>query len=72
MRLWGPRYPCLRRVVVTTKTDRSFRGVLWERRGGYLVLRQAELLKGRGEVVALEGELAIDERNVDFVQVVGS
>ena len=64
------RYPVLQRVIVNTKTDRTFRGVLWRRRGGYLVLRNAELLKGRGEIVPLDGEVVIPSANVDFMQVV--
>jgi len=71
MRLLGPRYPVLRRVIVSTKTDKSFRGVLWRRRRGYLVLRDAQLLKGRGEVVPMDGEVVIDVANIDFVQVLG-
>ncbi len=63
------RYPTLRRVIVNTKTDRSFRGVLWRQRAGYLVLRNAELLKPRGETAWLDGELVIERANVDFVQV---
>ena len=55
MRLLGPRYPVLRRVIVSTKTDKSFRGVLWRRRGGYVVLRNAQLLKARGETVPMDG-----------------
>ena len=73
------RYPVLRQVIVNTKTDRAFRGVLWRRRrsglwpgtGGYLVLRQAELLRAKGEVTPMDGELVIPEENVDFLQVVG-
>jgi len=64
------RYPVLQRVIVNTKTDRTFRGVLWRRRGGYLVLRNAELLKGRGETVPVDGEVVIPAENVDFMQVV--
>ncbi len=63
-------YPTLRTVMVTTKTDKTFRGVLWQRRRGYLVLRQVELLKLRGETVLMPGELLIESANVDFVQVV--
>jgi small nuclear ribonucleoprotein (snRNP)-like protein len=63
------RYPTLRRVVVNTKTDRAFRGVLWRRRRGYLVLRNAELLKPGGETVAMDGEVVIPSENVDFIQV---
>ncbi len=63
------RYPTLRRVIVNTKTDRSFRGVLWRQRAGYLVLRNAELLKPRGETARVDGEVVIERENVDFVQV---
>jgi len=64
------RYPVLRNVIVTTKTDNSFRGVLWQRKREFLVLRNAEMLKPRGERVALDGELVIERSNVDFIQVV--
>jgi len=69
------RYPVLRRVIVSTKTGKSFRGMLWQRRRpafgrrGYLVLRNAQLLKGRGEVVPMDGEVVISSDNVDFLQV---
>lgn len=66
---WLTRYPCLKRVVVNTRTDRAFRGVLWARRRGYLVLRNAELLKARGETVPVDGEVVIEAANVDFMQV---
>lgn len=69
MRLFE-RYPTLRTVLVTTKTDKTFRGVLWVRKGGYLVLRQAEMLRARGESLPLPGEVLIDAANVDYMQVV--
>jgi len=71
MRLFAPRYPCLRQVIVNTRTDRAFRGVLWARTGNYLVLRNAELLKGKGEIAPVGGEIVIDVSNVDFIQVMG-
>lgn len=64
------RYPTLRRVVVNTKTDRAFRGVLWRKRRGYLVLREAEIVKPGGETVRMDGEVVIYAGNVDFLQVV--
>lgn len=64
------RYPTLRRVIVNTKTDRAFRGVLWRKARGYLVLREAELLKSKGEVAPLDGEVVIPAENVDFMQVI--
>ncbi len=69
MRLFD-RYPTLRRVIVNTKTDRAFRGVLWRKVGGYLVLREAELLKGKGETTPMDGEVLIESSNVDFMQVI--
>jgi len=65
------RYPVLERVIVNTKSDRAFRGVLWRRRRGYLVLRNAEMLRGKGETVPMDGEVVIPAENVDFIQVVG-
>jgi small nuclear ribonucleoprotein (snRNP)-like protein len=64
------RYPTLRTVIVNTKTDRAFRGVLWRKARGYLVLRNAEMLKGKGETVPMDGEVMIESSNVDFIQVV--
>ena len=67
--LLPPSYPTLRRVIVNLKTDKAFRGVLWQKRGKYLVLREAELLKGRGETVQMDGEVVVEASNVDFLQV---
>jgi small nuclear ribonucleoprotein (snRNP)-like protein len=64
------RYPTLRQVLVNTKTNKAFRGVLWQKRRDYLVLRNAEMLKGRGETVSMDGELVVPAANVDFIQVV--
>lgn len=69
MGLFGPGYPVLQRVIVNTKTGLAFRGVLWDRKGAYLVLRNAELLRPKGETTAVDGEVVIDQANVDFLQV---
>lgn len=63
-------YPRKRRVIVNTKTDRAFHGVLWRRRWGYLVLRNAEMVRDREGTVAMDGEVVIERANVDFIQVV--
>ena len=65
------RYPQVREVIVTTKTDKSFRGVLWERRRGYIVLRKASLLQARADAIKMDGEVMIERDNVDFIQVIG-
>jgi len=67
--LTGEPYPVLKRVIVNTKTQFAFRGVLWQKRGDYLVLRDAEMLKSRNETAEIVGELIIDSQNVDFMQV---
>ena len=63
-------YPVLRQVIVNTKSDKAFAGVLWARRGGYLVLRNARLLQAGGSSTDVDGEVVIDASNVDFMQVV--
>lgn len=65
------RYPTLKQVIVSTKSERSFRGVLWRRRWGYLVLRNVEMLRERGEVTPMTGEVVILTENIDFMQVIG-
>lgn len=69
--MWFYGYPTLRRVIVNTRADKAFSGVMWRRRRGYVVLRNVELLMGRGETKPLDGEVLIEAGNVDFVQVVG-
>ena len=65
------RYPQVREVIVNTKTDKSFRGVLWSRRRGYIVLRNVSMLQPRGDAIKMDGEVMIESANVDFIQVVG-
>lgn len=63
-------YPVRRKVVVNTKTERAFRGVLWRAGWRYLVLRNAEMLGPGGEHTPVDGEVVIARANVDFVQVI--
>jgi hypothetical protein len=64
------RYPELKTILVTTKTDRTFRGVLRKRRRDCLILCQVQMLKGAGEATEIAGEVIIERANVDFLQVV--
>ena len=61
-------YPFLETVIVNTKTKLAFRGVLWDRQRGFLVLRNASLLE-KGAAKPLDGEVVIPADNVDFLQV---
>jgi hypothetical protein len=70
-RVFGPRYPVLRRAIVNLKSGASIRGAVWGRRDGWLVLRNAEMLKSRGEVVQMDGEVAVLLTEIEFLQVVG-
>ncbi len=63
-------YPVRRQVIVNTKSDRSFRGILWHKGREFLILRGAEMLRGRDVPLAMDGELVIYRENVDFIQVV--
>ena len=69
---WPRRYPVLRETIVNLKGGTVFRGVVWDRRDGYLVLRNARMLRtdGKPVEVLMDGEVAIAEANVDFMQVV--
>jgi len=58
-----------REVIINTKSDRSFRGILWSRWFGVFVLKNAQML-GKGTAIQMDGEVAIMKDNVDFVQVV--
>jgi hypothetical protein len=63
-------YPVMESVIVNLKDKgHSFRGVIWKRVNGYLVLRNGELLKPGGDAVAIDGELLIQERDIEFLQV---
>lgn len=58
-----------RRVLVNLKTDKALRGVLFDQRGGLLVLKGAELLEPGREPVSIDGDVVVQVENVDFVQL---
>jgi hypothetical protein len=60
------------RVVVNLQTGQAVRGVLWARRGRYLVLRDAELYEpGNVRPNAMDGEAIVDRDQVLLVQRLG-
>lgn len=67
---WFRTYPVLRPMIVNTP-DESFRGVLWAKRGDYLILRNAELLKPGGDTVPIDGDVLIPRRRINFIQLIG-
>jgi|GEM_PF-1423856 len=64
------RYPVLDEILVNTKTGNTFSGVLWRKRPGYLVLRNARMLRRDKDPMLMDGEVVIPADNVDFLQVV--
>lgn len=68
---FSPAYPVLRKIILNTKSDRAFRGVLWQKLRGYLVLRNVEMLKDKDIVYPIDGEVVVPAENVDFIQVIG-
>lgn len=64
------RYPERRKVIANLKSGEAFRGVLWARGRRFLVLRNAEMLRPREQVVRMDGEVVVEWKNVSFLQVV--
>lgn len=65
-------YPIRRKILINTKTDRTFRGILWKTTGRYLVLKNAEVLLEKNQSrMTMDGEVVIERSNVDFIQVIG-
>jgi len=58
-----------REVIINTKSDRSFRGILWSRWFGVFVLKNAQML-GKGTAIDMDGEVAILKSEIEFIQVV--
>lgn len=46
----------------------TLRGVLWARKGRWLVLKDAHLLRANGESLPADGEVLVDRSQVSFIQ----
>jgi hypothetical protein len=57
----------LREVIVVTG-ETSIRGLLWARRGPLLVIRNATV-DLHGQAVPADGEIVIERRHVNWLQV---
>ena len=67
---WFWQHPAECRQVIVNAGDNAFRGILWRRRGGYLIMRQVVLLRPHAEPLPLDGEVLVPQEQVDFIQVV--
>lgn len=60
-----------RRVLVTLLDDSALAGVLWSRRGPYLVLRGFQVVEAGQAPVAADGEAVVHRGQIRYVQVIG-
>lgn len=65
------RFLTKRSVMVNTKSGRSFRGVLWQRKGPYVVLKDAVLHDPAG-LMPVDGEVVVHRENIDFIQILAT
>jgi hypothetical protein len=66
-----PPPPCVARAVLVTlksEEDSALRGVLWQTRGPWFVLRNVFLVREDREV-RMDGEVIVHLDNVTFLQV---
>jgi hypothetical protein len=56
-------------VIVNTKSNESFRGVLFQKKGPLIVLKNAEQLVEGREPIAVDGEIVLERAEVSFYQV---
>lgn len=63
------RLPKRQRVIVHLDTNRTFEGVLVDRRGEHIALRSAEA-EHDGKMRPADGVVLIPRRRIEFVQVI--
>ena len=70
MQFWW-RPPCLLRLVIVNlaNDDTAFKGVLWQSRGAWLVLKDVSIVKTGMAPAQVDGEVVVHRANVAFVQV---
>jgi hypothetical protein len=63
-------YPVRKTGIVNLISGTSFRGVIWQVAGTWLVIRNVEMLRNNGDVTAVDGEVVVSRDHVDFIQLV--
>ena len=66
--LWQ-KYPEKQNSIVNLKTNTSFRGIIWDIRGKFMVMKNVEMMTNDGPK-ALDGEVVIQLSDVEFIQVI--
>jgi small nuclear ribonucleoprotein (snRNP)-like protein len=57
------------RVIVNTKTDESFRGVLFQQKGQLIVLKNVEQLVEGRQPIPVDGSVVLERSAVSYYQV---
>lgn len=60
-----------RRVLVNLHAGKAVEGVLWDRRGDYLVLKDVTLHVENAASTTVQGEVLVHQAQVEFVQIAG-
>ena len=47
----------------------TIEGVLWARRGAWVILKDGRLLRPNGDAVRVDGDVMIDRATIAFIQV---
>jgi hypothetical protein len=68
-----PPYILLKTGIINLRSGTSFRGVIWQLAGEFVVLRSVEILQDRDHVErhVMDGEVIVKLADIDFVQVTG-
>lgn len=59
-----------KRVMVNLLDGKAVSGVLWARRSGLLILKDATLHERGTDPTPIDGEVLVERHRVDFVQVI--
>lgn len=67
---WRPPF-LYRHVLLTTISDpeSAFRGVIWQARGPWIVMKHAALVKANAAPMPIDGEIVIHRSNLAFIQM---
>lgn len=67
---WFRRKFARRQVYVNAKNGNAYKGILWDQGGGYIVLKECELFEPGAQPIGVDGEVAMLESNIEFIQFV--
>jgi hypothetical protein len=64
-------YPVRKRAIINTKSDKTFRGIIWKHNTRFVILKNAELLHSSKQATPVDGEVIVYKEDIDFIQVIG-